>query len=97
MQKLIGIVMLRGNPTAESVERAIYLVRQKIQWANNPVSLSIYHMRGKSESGPLSMQYLSVQIEDEDDVSKDTMRATLGKIDYFMSGYFSNEKIVQSS
>jgi hypothetical protein len=94
MQILTGMVMLRGNPTAESVLRAIYLVNQKIQWANNPVSLSIYHIESKSEPGLLSMQYLSVQIEDENGVSEDTLRSTLDKIDYFMSGYFSSEKLI---
>ncbi len=89
MHKLTGMVLLPGNATAESVRRAIYLVRQKIRWSNNPVSLSIYHIENDNGSGLPSMQYLSVQTEEEEGVSEDTLRSILDKVDYFMHGYFS--------
>lgn len=92
MQKLTGMVLLPGNPDDDSVRRAIYLVKQKIRWGADPVSLSIYHIRNKNESGLLSMQYLSIDIEDESYISEEILRRILDKIDYFMHGYFSDSK-----
>jgi hypothetical protein len=94
MQILTGMVLLPGNATAESVRRAIYLVQQKIRWGNNPVSLSICHIENDNGPGLPSVQYLSVQTEEEEGVSEDTLGSTLDKIDYFMSGYFSSEKLI---